>query len=410
MEGAHRILLVSLVCIVGALGPASARGASVTEWDVPTPNSQPAGITVGADGALWFTEENASKIGRITTAGTITEYPIPTNPSAPAEITAGPDGALWFTEFGANPPKIGRMTTAGVVTNEWELPVGASPDGITAGPDGAIWFTQNGLNKIGRITMAGTITEYDLVSGYRPGDITPGPDGRLWFTESEAHRIGAITTGAQPEVQEYELPLGTDPSGITASAGSIWFTMHGLDRIGRMPTFGLPFTEFGPTGRGPSGIVFGPDNALWFAETEAGKIGRMTTSGRVTEFALPLSPLGPTAPGEIVAGPDGAMWFTEQGANRIGRIEAGATTSDFVPPPPPPPVPAPTTTKPKTSAKKACRVPKVRGLTVRQARKKMKRAGCRYRVRGSGRVVAVKPRAGQRTRSTVQLRAKRRAR
>ena len=32
---------------------------------------------MGADGALWFTEEIGNKVGRITTAGGITEYTIP---------------------------------------------------------------------------------------------------------------------------------------------------------------------------------------------------------------------------------------------------------------------------------------------------------------------------------------------
>src|SRR5687767_7975121 len=76
------LLLVSLLVVL----PATAR-AAITEFVVPTPNSQPAGITVGPDGALWFTEENGHKIGRITTDGAITEYPIPTVPSAPGEIT-----------------------------------------------------------------------------------------------------------------------------------------------------------------------------------------------------------------------------------------------------------------------------------------------------------------------------------
>ena len=68
------------------------------------------------------------------------------------------------------------------------------------------------------------------------------------------------------------------------------------------------------------------------------------------------------------------------------------------------------TTKKKSTKKKACRVPRVRGLPVRKARKKLRRARCRYRVRGKGRVVSVRPRAGIRTRSTVQLRARRSAR
>src|SRR5262249_20975766 len=37
----------------------------------------------------------------------ITEFPTPTNPSGPYGITLGPDGALWFTEFNGN--KIERI-------------------------------------------------------------------------------------------------------------------------------------------------------------------------------------------------------------------------------------------------------------------------------------------------------------
>jgi beta-lactam-binding protein with PASTA domain len=64
-------------------------------------------------------------------------------------------------------------------------------------------------------------------------------------------------------------------------------------------------------------------------------------------------------------------------------------------------------TTPKTvSAKASCRVPRVRGLKVKQARKKLRRAGCRYRVRGRGRIVSTRPRAGAKTRATVQVRAR----
>ncbi|MGH7047975.1 MAG: virginiamycin B lyase family protein [Stellaceae bacterium] len=45
----------------------------------------------------------------MTTAGTVTEYPLPTPNSGPYAITAGPDGAMWFTE--ADSGKIGRITT-----------------------------------------------------------------------------------------------------------------------------------------------------------------------------------------------------------------------------------------------------------------------------------------------------------
>ena len=60
-------------------GGASATGTptgTLTEFSIPTVNSQPYGITAGPDGNLWFTESFHSKIGRISVAGAITEFPL----------------------------------------------------------------------------------------------------------------------------------------------------------------------------------------------------------------------------------------------------------------------------------------------------------------------------------------------
>ena len=98
-------------------------GQTFTVYSLPASYSQPKGITAGPDGALWFTEYNTNKIGRISTGGAITEYSVPTVASCPYSITAGPDGALWFTEFHAN--KIGRITTAGAIS-EFAVPTPAA--------------------------------------------------------------------------------------------------------------------------------------------------------------------------------------------------------------------------------------------------------------------------------------------
>src|SRR6266849_5182605 len=41
----------------------------ITEFVIPTANSEANGIVGGPDGAVWFTESGANKIGRATTAG-----------------------------------------------------------------------------------------------------------------------------------------------------------------------------------------------------------------------------------------------------------------------------------------------------------------------------------------------------
>ena len=78
-----------------------------------------------------------------------------------------------------------------------------------------------------------------------------------------------------------------------------------------MTTYDLP--SFNPR---PLGIAQGPDGNIWFAEKFAGKIGRVTPSGNVTEFTVP--PQLATGPSQIVRGADGALWFaTDDGFGRI---------------------------------------------------------------------------------------------
>jgi virginiamycin B lyase len=363
---------------------------------------EPGGITAGPDGALWFTEENGNRIGRITTGGAITEFTAGLSSGAkPVEITPGP-GGLWFSESGAN--NVGLITTAGSIT---EFPVGATTDGIAAGPDGNVWFTEPTQNRVGKITPGGSVSHYNLAScPCEPGDITQGPpgDSRMWFTEGLGNRVRAINPFASnpaSSIQTYDLPSGgSDPSGITASAGALWFAEFGGNRIGRLSTTGA-LTEF-PAGSGqPSGITTGSDGALWFTQTSANKIGRMTASGSLTnEFVLPgLN----SQPGSITGGPDGALWFTELVGNKIGRI-APAPTSVPLPPPRLP------VTPPATTKKKRCKVPKLRRLTVKKARRKLKRAGCKYKIRGKGRFSSSKPKAGRTTSGTVIVRFKARKR
>jgi virginiamycin B lyase len=324
-----RLLLRALLAAMATCGCGftdRAGAQTVTEFTVPTTSSRPEGITVGPDGALWFTESGnaANKIGRITTAGTITEFTIPTAVSGSAWITAGSDGTLWFTEFLSG--KIGRITTTGTIT-EFPIPTaGSGPYGIAAGPDDALWFTERNGNNIGRITTAGTITEFPIpTANCDPVGITAGPDGALWFTESgnAANKIGRITTAGT--ITEFTVPTaGSAPSGITAGPdGALWFTEGSFtaNKIGRIMTTGT-ITEF-PVPTTPAGngfITAGPDGALWFTEgaPASNKIGRITTGGIVTtEFSVPTAASLPFA---IIAGPDGALWFTEQGGSKIGTL------------------------------------------------------------------------------------------
>ena len=56
---------------------------------------------------------------------------------------------------------------------------------------------------------------------------------------------------------------------------------------------------------------------MWFSEQSGHKVGRVTTGGEITEYAVPgVEPL----PGTIVAGPDGALYLAERNDNVISRF------------------------------------------------------------------------------------------
>jgi virginiamycin B lyase len=316
------VLRLSVLLLIPAdLSLAQSSTLNFTEYVIPTPSSRPYGITAGPDGALWFTEYNGNKIGRITTAGTITEYAVPTPSGGPWGITAGPDGALWFTEACGN--KIGRITVDGAIS-EYPTPFPyTAPMGIVVGPDGAMWFTEygtpdcilTGTPGIGRITSTGSITnEYALNGGDEPIGITAGPDGALWF--SMFNEVGRITTAGA--LTRYRPTGASWSSWITVGPdGALWFTSQ--DLIGRITTSGS-WTTYTPTTNCcsfPEVITAVPDGRLWFADAGTASIGRISTSGYVVEYPVPTNYSGPYG---ITLGPDGALWFTEYDGNRIGTV------------------------------------------------------------------------------------------
>jgi len=308
----------ALVALVAACLSAAAHAQVITEFPIPTANTEPVGIAPGPDGNLWFTEFFVGKIGRITTSGTVTEFPAAGNPQF---IVAGSDGNLWFPE--QTTQKIGRMTTAGGFTDFPILTPGGLV-GIAAGPDGNLWFTEADNAKIGRITTAGAVTEFPVPSGGFPLQIAAGPDGNLWFTNSDTGQVSRITTAGV--VTEFPTNVaGSAPQGITAGPdGNVWFTDTGSNQIGRITPTGA-VTEFPiPTANANLlGITTGPDGNLWFAEDSKNKIGRITKAGVVTEFTIPTAGSAPVA---LTAGPDGNLWFTELASNNIGRLTMASLT------------------------------------------------------------------------------------
>ena len=213
------------------------------------------------------------------------------------------------------------LTVSNSGVSEFPLSPGAGPSAVCLGPDQAVWFTEEGGNKIGRITVDGTVTEIPVpTSNAGLGGITTGPDGNLYFTEFRSNKVGRWSPATR-QITEWTLPqTGSGPGGIlTGPDGNLWIMQSQTNSIVRMTTAGTFFPPFSiPTpGAWPHGPTLGPDGNVWFAELMANKIARITPDGQATEFPLPQ---WDSRPYVLTAASDGNIYFTEYQANKIGRI------------------------------------------------------------------------------------------
>ncbi len=193
-----------------------------------------------------------------------------------------------------------------------------SPQAITSGPDGNLWFTEilaPAICNLGSSTCTGTTIPCAIDE------------------DCSKDQIGRITPAGV--IQEFDTvnPIAGPHAITTGPDGNLWFTETNAARLGRISTDGTVQVEF-PISNGANDITSGPDGNLWFTEFGAanliGVIGSIAPDGTgLREFPLATPNQQPLS---ITRGADGNLWFTEQGdaGPRIGRITTdGSSIMEF---------------------------------------------------------------------------------
>jgi len=181
-------------------------------------------------------------------------------------------------------------------------------------------------------------------AGSAPAWITSGPDGNIWFTEATGSAIGRVTP-ATSVLAEFGTPtMNASPAGIAAgSDGNVWFIERvSGGQMGRISTNGA-ITEFAlPV---PSGLEQYPtllfdrgDGNMWYGEGTYGgnpSFGgtlafRNETTGATGSVPLPtaIEPFG------VAAGQDGNLYVTDSGQNERYQVSPTSGTLQFVNLPP----------------------------------------------------------------------------
>jgi virginiamycin B lyase len=308
-HGALARLLGSVVLL--ASGIASA--AAVREYPLPA-GSLPNFITLGPDGAMWFTEYGKDSIGRITNDGTIAHYAT-SGGCGPIGITLGWDGYLWYT-CGKK-----RFIGSGIHLSDdtfEETPVPRDPAGPIATANGSLWYTTIG-GDIEVVDHNGTEKEFDVL-----GDVfglSSGLDHQVWYAATSGE-IG--TTRSHTVTAGYREPYMV--ANCTGGLG-VWYTELGAAALGKIiMTFGGTIVGISETplqtgeGTYAEGIACGTDGSLWYTLPGVNKIGHRRAQGAAYVDETFVIPTAGATPYGIAVGPDGSVWFTENTGNKIGRV------------------------------------------------------------------------------------------
>jgi virginiamycin B lyase len=202
----------------------------------------------------------------------------------------------------------------------------------------ALAFEGKAAGLLGNAPGQPTIAEVPIPAAvFGAFDMALDPNGRsVWVSGPDGSRLVLYRSLVEPVTAPtvIRLPPGSGPRGIVFGPdGALYIAESGTNiggnAIGRLvPTTGMLRQFFLPAGAGgPWGIAVGPDRKIWFTEVSSGKVGRLDPeTGAMREFQLPTADSQPQG---IAAGADGALWGTEAAGNRIFRMTTDGRATEF---------------------------------------------------------------------------------
>ena len=339
----YRTLGVVGIVIVGAIlavastrhrppsqpGDVAELKVTIREWAVPTKGAHPHDPAVGPDGALWFTEQMANKLGRLDPkTGEFREYPLSEgkNPG-PHGLVADSKGNIWFTAnfagyIGKLDPKTGRVTEFKTVKDKAD-----DPHSLVFDAQGILWFTMQGGNMVGRLdpkTGKVTLKEVPTESAL-PYGIQVNSKGVPVFCELGTNKMASIN----PEnliIKEYLLPESARPRRLAIAAdNTVYFTDFKSGHLGLLDMGTGEVKMYSSPGGGeahPYGIVITPDGMVWYSESGVKPNAIVRFDPKTETFARAYIPSGGGVVRNMAATRDGRVYIACSGVDKVGVIEA----------------------------------------------------------------------------------------
>jgi streptogramin lyase len=197
------------------------------------------------------------------------------------------------------------------------IPVGDEPRGIAVS-NGALWVADLASGQISNVDPAtGDVTDTDLDAGPEgpaaPTDIAFG-EGSLWVTDRDNDRVVRIDAGGQDA-----FGVGDNPKGVVVFAGDVWVANTGAGTVSRLTTSGETIETIDVGGM-PRGLAAG-FGRVWVAnggdpDAERGFVSAIDPDDTKNVESLDL----PGSPEEVAVGPE-RMWVTTGAGDELVTID-----------------------------------------------------------------------------------------
>lgn len=168
------------------------------------------GAAVAGFGAIWTANTDADTVSRIDpTTDSVTRIVVQ---SAPSAIAVGA-GAVWATNAGS-----GTVTRIDPATDRTEsIAVGTAPGGVAVARD-SVWVANTGDGTLSRIDPAKNRVVDTIPVGSGPGAIAAGAD--IWVANSASNTVSRIDARRDAVMQT--IPVGNDPEGVGVVGDTVW--------------------------------------------------------------------------------------------------------------------------------------------------------------------------------------------
>jgi streptogramin lyase/plastocyanin len=318
----------------------SSRG-EILEFPLPVANSVPGIIAIDEQDFAWFTMGGGgwaninhpplNFVGRLSREGDFAQFDLPTRESGPSGLTLAPSGMVFITQLMSG--KLAKLDSRRRIVEE--IPTASPhswPTGLDLDRNGNLWFAMTRANRIGRLSPDGSVQEYTVPTlDARPTGIKVDREGNVWFAERDKSKLGCRRRDGT--FVEYALPTeDAKPSGIAIDElGRIWIAERSGNALAVLEQGTIREHRLPRPNSGPFFLRIDYFGNVWFTETFGNRIGVFKpTTGEVTEYDIPTPD---SWPGGLDIDSQGNVWFTEQLGNKVGVLLSGKRNATTTPPP-----------------------------------------------------------------------------